>query len=264
MLVGKQAKEYYPSTSYYSYNIGHGGFFAKLRTYMILHDKQRTVLNSLLRLFISVPAIPVWKEHGKILDIGCGNGATLSLLKKIGWGVYGVDIDRHAIALARRTGLSNVKLGTYKSLKEHPDEYFDVIRLYEVIEHLDRPDDCIELAFTKLKKGGELIIGTSNFDSLVRRVFGTYWYNLDVPRHTYQFTPTTLKNIIMNVGFTSQSVRFSSAAGWVGSIQYILEELSSTKLNLINQPLLVILCYPWEWLLDRLHLGDIFVVTARK
>ena len=265
MLTGKRAKEYYPSTTYYSYSdAGQKGFFSGLRTYMVLRARKPTVISSLLGLFISVPAIPDWRKHGKLLDIGCGSGTTISLLKKIGWEVYGLDIDKHAIAAAQKNGLSNVTLGGYHGLTKYPDGFFDVIRLYEVIEHLDRPDDCIQAAYKKLKKGGELIIGTSNFDSLVRRIFGTYWYNLDTPRHTYQFTPKTLKKIISSAGFTISSVQFSSAAGWVGSIQYVLEEFLSKKLDLINKPLIVLLFYPWEWILDRLHTGDIFVIRARK
>jgi 2-polyprenyl-3-methyl-5-hydroxy-6-metoxy-1,4-benzoquinol methylase len=264
MLAGNEAKEYYPSTSYYSYNTGHAGFFTKLRTYMVLHSKNHSVVSSLLGVFISVPAIPTWKEKGKILDIGCGNGRTLSLLKTIGWDVYGIDIDKHAISSAHKAGLSNVKLGTYKSLRSYPNGYFDVIRLYEVIEHLEKPHECIKLAYAKLKQGGELIIGTSNFDSVVRRLFGTYWYNLDLPRHTFQFTPATLKQIIKKTGFTIKSVQFSSAAGWIGSIQYIFEELFSKKIDLINNTLLVLLFYPLEWVLDRLKMGDIFTIYARK
>lgn len=241
-------KKYYPSKNYYSYTRKpNKSFFGLLRSFLIRHE-----------LFSFVPAMPRALSRGKIFDIGCGSGDTLVLLKEVGWDVYGSDIDRNAIAAARRRGLRNVTFGTYKNLQKYSDNFFDVIRLYHVIEHLDDPGLCLKLAKDKLHKGGEIIIGTPNADSLVARLFGSRWYNLDAPRHLYVFTPRTLSLLAGKNTYKDIRITFSSAGGWVGSLQYLFH------MDLINKQWLVMLFYPLEWILDRLGRGDVFVLRAQK
>lgn len=246
-------KKYYPTKNYYSYAAkSRKSFLGWLRSFLILH-----------RLFGFVPAMPGQKT-GRILDIGCGSGDTLLLLKSVGWDIYGLDIDPGAIRIARKRGLKNISLGTYESVAKYPDNFFDAIRLYHVIEHLDDPNNCLRLAYKKLKPGGELIIGTPNVHSLVARIFKQYWYNLDCPRHLYLFTPKTLGALASKNKLDGHETTFASAGGWVGSIQYVLEQLTRKDIDLINRQWLVIACYPLEWVLDRLRLGDVFVLTASK
>lgn len=252
----EELNKYYPSQTYYSYNAAaKQSFFGVLRRYLITHPLPGGLLQ--------VPAMP-GKKAGKILDIGCGSGDTLSILKDIGWDVYGMDIDKHAIAAAKKRGLGNVALGTYKDIARYPDNYFDAIRMYHVIEHLDDPGLCVRLARRKLRKGGELIIGTPNIDSLVAKLFRSRWYNLDAPRHLFLFTPKTLCRIIKKNGYSNISVSFMSAGGWVGSIQYALSDVLSNHIDLINRPWLIMLAYPLERFLDAIGVGDVVVVRARR
>lgn len=251
-----ELKKYYPSRTYYSYRRSTKlSFFGWLRSYLILHK--------LSLPFLKVPAIPKGVP-GKILDIGCGSGDTLVLLRSVGWDVYGLDIDERAIDAARTRNLTHVRLGTYTSMSVYPDRFFDVIRLYHVIEHVDNPSACIALAYKKLKPGGELIVGTPNMRSLVASIFKQYWYNLDAPRHLYLFSPRLLSTLVKQNRFKSPRVEFSSAGGWIGSMQYVIREVFHNNLNLIDRVWLVMLFYPWEWVLDRFGIGDVFVLTAAK
>ena len=252
----KELQKYYPSAKYYSYSSEtKQTFFGWLRSYLITHRWSLP--------FLSVPAIPKART-GKILDIGCGSGETLALLQSIGWECYGLDIDRNAIAAARARGVKNATFGSFETMKKYPDNYFDVIRLYHVIEHLDDPVTCLKLAYKKLKRGGELIIGTPSSDSLAAIVFRQYWINLDAPRHLYIFSPKTLSTLALKNRFRNSSIEYSSAAGWVGSMQYVIGEHSIRPIDLVNRVWLVVLFYPFEWTLDRLQCGDVFVMTAIK
>lgn len=259
-----ELKKYYPNKIYYAYQKrGKKDFFGTLRDYLIARYYQPTFLSKIISIFIhNVPAIPSYCKNGKIIDLGCGNGGTLLLLKKLGWIVYGLDIDKKAIAIANKQGLNNVKLGSYKDLTEYPDNYFEAIRLYHVIEHLDNPTLCLRLIHRKLKKGGELIIGTPNVASFTSRLFGRYWLNLDTPRHLFLFTPKTLKKMMEKEDFMMKQIEFCSAGGIVGSLQYFLSDAFGKRINLLNIFWLVVLIYPLEWLLDKLKRGDIFVIRA--
>jgi 2-polyprenyl-3-methyl-5-hydroxy-6-metoxy-1,4-benzoquinol methylase len=261
-----ELKKHYPSRKYYAYNkTNKKGLLAKLREYPVRHYYSPSVLSFIITTFIkNVPAIPSYKKNGKILDLGCGTGETLLLLKKIGWKTYGMDIDRNALSVAKKSGLNNLSLGGYRDLKKYPDNYFDAIRLYHVIEHIDNPSLAISLIKRKLKKNGEVIMGTPDINSIVAKLFKSYWYNLDSPRHLYLFSTFTLKKMIEKEGLRIEKIRFESGWGIAGSLQYFINDKFNKKLNLINNFFVFLAFYPLEWLLDKLQLGDIFITKAKK
>ncbi len=261
-----QLKKYYPSKKYYAYNKDHTkGFFEILREYLVKHYYSHNFLSLLIATFIkNVPAIPSYVKNGKILDLGCGTGDTLVLLEKLGWDAYGMDMDEHAISTGKKRGLKNLKLGTYKNLAAYPDNYFDAVRLYHVIEHLDNPALCLNLIRKKLKKNGELILGTPNMQSFTSIIFKSCWYNLDSPRHLFLFSPRTLRKLAEKEGYLVKNIEFCSAGGLAGSLQYYIEDVFGKKINLINNFPAVLLLYPIEWFLDKLSLGDVFSLKVTK
>lgn len=256
--VPKNLKRFYPSQSYYSYvKKGKTDFFGTLRVLLIRASYKTDFFSHLLLKIIHVPAMPK-PVAGTILDIGCGIGETLTILESIGWVGYGLDIDAEAIRVAKKRGLRHVSIGTADDIQKYPDNFFDAVRLYHVIEHLEDPIHVLRLIQRKLKPGGELIIGTPNMNSAIAKIAGTYWYNLDAPRHLYLFNPDNLVKLVKKNRFRNISVQYSSAGGWVGSLQYVFHT------NLINRQWLVFMFNPFERLLDMVRLGDIFVLTATK
>lgn len=258
-------KKYYPSKKYYAYSTNRKrGLFELLREYLIAHYYSSNFISLAISTFIQkVPAIPSYAKNGKVLDIGCGAGDTLVLLKKVGWGTYGLDMDTWALANAKKRGLKNLRLGTYKALTQYQDHYFDAIRLYHVIEHIEDPRSCLSLIRKKLKKNGELVIGTPNVGSIVSKLFGSYWYNLDAPRHVVLFSPKTLGILLEKEGFSVEKTEYCGAGGIIGSIQYFLEAKTGKKIDLIHSLFFVFLFYPFDWLLNKLGTGDVFVLRAR-
>ena len=184
----------------------------------------------------------------------------LGSLKKLGWETHGLDIDSKAVEIANKKGL-NAKCGTFRALSTYPDNYFDAIRLYHVIEHLDNPSLCLSLIRKKLKKEGELLIGTPNISSPSAHIFGSYWYNLDSPRHLFLFSPQTLGKLLNKYNFVIQKIEFCSAGGIPGSLQYVARMVFNRKIDLIKIPI-VLLFYPLEWLFNKLGAGDVFVMRA--
>ena len=259
----KLLKKHYPSLNYYSYyRSKKRGSFEILREYLFEHYYSPNVFSLLISTFIqNVPAIPSYVKNGKVLDVGCGDGDTLSQLKKLGWETHGLDIDVRAIEIARKRGI-NAKLGTFREISKYPDNYFDAIRLYHVIEHIDDPSLCLSLIRKKLKREGELLIGTPNIKSIVAFLFKSYWYNLDTPRHLFLFSPQTLGKLLNKNNFVIKKTEFCSAGGIAGSLQYIIGDLLKRKINFILNVKFVLVFYPLEWFLNKLGKGDVFVVRA--
>ncbi len=266
----KILKKHYPKQQYYSYKKeikGLSGLISKFRTYLIKHYYEPNFLSTAFSLVVKgVPAIPKRPKlkTAKILDVGCGSGATLQLLKDLGWDVYGLEIDKNAVKAAKERGLSNVRLGGYEEISNFPNNYFDSIRLYHVIEHIPDPIKCLKLIHKKLKPGGEILLGTPNNDSVVSHLFGPYWYNLDMPRHLFIFSPYTLSKIARAQDFRHLSLQFSSSDGLGRSIIYTLNEMFGKKMDTNKFTLLFFILYPIEWTLDKLKTGDIIILRAVK
>ena len=265
-LSAKDSQKYYPSQTYYAYSgSGRSGLLQILREYLIAHYYTPTFLSKIISSLIhAVPAIPKEKKYGKVLDVGCGTGDTLLSLKSLGWDVYGMEMDRKAVAVCKKRGLTHIRLGTYEHIQTYENDTFDAIRLYHVIEHLPDPKSCLKLLYKKLKKGGEVIIGTPNIGSAAASLFGTYWYNLDSPRHLMLFTPRTLGIMAKDCGFRITITEYCSAGGIAGSLQYYLEEKLKRKINFINALWCIVLLYPIEWILDIVGRGDVFVMRLTK
>ena len=258
-------EEYYPSGSYYVYNQKRPDFFMRLRRFLIgLYYKPTLMGKILLTLINTVPAIPKYKAKGTILDIGCGTGETLGILAEFGWSAYGIDIDANAVTFAGKRNGVNAVVGSWKKLNSFPDNFFDCIRLYHVIEHLDDPVAFLSLARRKMKKDGELIIGTPNGRSGLRLLFRSYWYNLDAPRHRNIFSVTSLTELLTKKGFEVTDSRFCSGGGTTGSIQYLFSSFIGRTVRFVSTPIAFLLGYPLDRLFDTIGLGDVFVVTSRK
>ncbi|MAG59713.1 hypothetical protein CMO96_02910 [Candidatus Woesebacteria bacterium] len=263
-------KKHYPHQQYYSYKTrakGLSGLIGQFRSYLIKHYYKPTILSRMFSILVKgVPAIPKKPSGnpGKILDVGCGSGSTLVLLKELGWDVYGIEIDKNAVKIAQERGLLNVKLGEYEKIADFPNNYFDSIRLYHVIEHIPDPRNCLQLIHKKLKPGGEVLLGTPNTDSTVSKLFGRFWYHLDIPRHLFVFSPKTLSRIVKSEGFSHLSITFCSSDGLGRSIVYLMNAILKKNMNTNKFTLLFFFLYPFEWVLDKLRTGDIIILRGIK
>lgn len=260
----RELEKHYPQTGYFAYKKeGKLGFEGKIREYIIKNYYNKNVISALLRFVVPNSfAIPKFKKNGRILDLGCGTGDILYLLKNIGWDVYGIEIYKNAVDVAHERGLKNVILGTYEALNRFPDNFFDAIRLYHVIEHLNNPPNCLELIYKKLKSEGQLILATPNIDSPLIKLFKNKWSGIDAPRHLFLFNPKLLSELGKRKKFKIERVEYSSAMGISGSILYTVNEIFNSKISVIGK--LWILFYPLEWILDKLKLGDGFILRLRK
>lgn len=148
-----------------------------------------------------VKKIKKLKTTGKIFDIGCGAGGFLLDMQKEGWDVYGCDIFPDICEKAKNVaGLKNIYNGDVLSLNL-PENYFDVITLWHVLEHLAKPQDTLRKVNKLLKDDGILIIESPNFSSIQSKFFKSRWFPLELPRHIYHFSPKTVGKLLETVNF---------------------------------------------------------------
>ena len=142
---------------------------------------------------------PRWRKGGRALDVGCGSGQFLALLKKQGWETAGVDVSAAAAAAAERAYGISVRVGEIMACRPE-DGRFDFINMSHVIEHMYDPLGALRSAKELLSGDGEIYVETPNAASRNARVMGPYWYPWDAPRHLYLFDPITFRLLASNAG----------------------------------------------------------------
>lgn len=132
---------------------------------------------------------------GTMLDIGCGDGHFISFMRRQHWDAWGVEISTSACSYAvEKLGLPPDRVICGDILKAPlPAGRFDLITMYDVLEHLPDPGAVIGACEKLLKPGGYIFIQVPNIDSLGRRLLGPYWIHLDAPRHISHYGVKTLR-----------------------------------------------------------------------
>jgi SAM-dependent methyltransferase len=135
-----------------------------------------------------------YKSGGALLDLGCSSGSFLETMKGNKWTLSGIEISPEVAKIAEARSGAQVFVGDILAAP-FPPASFDVITCFHVYEHLYDPVKVMQKVKEWLKPGGIFYFLVPNVDSGAARVFGTYWYGLELPRHLSHFSPTSLRSI---------------------------------------------------------------------
>ncbi|HUT35646.1 MAG TPA: class I SAM-dependent methyltransferase [Planctomycetota bacterium] len=143
---------------------------------------------------------------GRILDVGCSKGYFLEAARANGWEAVGVELNRRAVEDARARGL-DVRHGDLCDLALD-EESFDVVTLFDVLEHTAAPRALLAACRAVLRLGGLLVVTTPDIGGLVPRVtYGLFactlgaWEHPTPPGHLVQFSRRTLRRALGAEGF---------------------------------------------------------------
>ena len=145
-------------------------------------------------------------QRGSVLEIGAARGEFLKTLQSRGWDVHGLEISQDAVNMAKQIYNLDLVCGTIESYTA--EKQFDVICMYQTLEHVPYPSETIAKCYSMLKKGGVLIVEVPNlncFESKFSRKRKILSY--DLPRHLNHFTPQLLKKKFEEIGFEKTSVK---------------------------------------------------------
>jgi SAM-dependent methyltransferase len=138
--------------------------------------------------------------RGPVLDIGCGGGLFLGLLRERGYRVAGLDVSHGAARAAWKVNRVPSLVGSVPEgpLRRHS---FAAVTMFHVLEHLYHPEEYLLAAADLLLPDGRLIVQVPNAACWQFVLMGENWNGIDVPRHLIDFTAKQLDNLLDYCGF---------------------------------------------------------------
>lgn len=193
-----------------------------------------------------------------LLDVGAYIGVFVEVARKAGWDAIGVEPSEWATQEAQKQGLP-----VYQGTQDAPDiqgKLFDVVTMWDVIEHVDDPNGEIAKAYTLLKPDGWLVLHTMDVDSLTAKVMGSRWpWFMDM--HLYYFSQRTMADMLRRNGF---DVVWSGAQGRYLRMGYLASRVEGWQASLGKLAHGVVDGLNLRATAVPVNFGDLFTVYAQK
>jgi 2-polyprenyl-3-methyl-5-hydroxy-6-metoxy-1,4-benzoquinol methylase len=155
---------------------------------------------------------------GRLLEVGSGYGFFLEMASHAGWNAQGVEISNYACEVAKSRGCI-VYNGDIKHA-HFPMESFDVIVMWDVIEHFTSPAEIIQYCLSLLRPNGALVLKTPNALALspspfspIRTIYRHFVYPANTAEHAFHFTPESLSAMICKRCIEHKNININTERG---------------------------------------------------
>jgi len=175
--------------------------------------------------------IEKYSKKGKILDVGCGRGLFMDIMRQGGWEVEGSELNKETASYAEKVYNLKVYPGEITD-QALPHENFDAINVCGVLEHIKKPDEVLSECYKLLKNDGLLVVLVPDIRSFEFKLGKKKWFHLDLPFHLFHFSEKGLVRLLQKKGFKIKRIkRFHLEYSPFGWLQTLLN-LSKIKFNL--------------------------------
>lgn len=223
-----------------------------------------------------------FKRNGQLLDVGCGYGFFMDLARKNGWKVLGVEISLFASEFARRNFGLDIFTGELAeaNLREN---YFDLISLQHILEHLPDPLKDLSTIRSKLRDDGLLVVIVPNSLSLIARCVKIDWLCLAEKTHLFHYSKSTLKKLLKKSGFYTVIIKTfewdTQRVLWALKLLILRQEKSRQATVIVEEEvassflgkkngflknIIIKIASPFSWLIAKLGLGAEIIAVAKK
>jgi 2-polyprenyl-3-methyl-5-hydroxy-6-metoxy-1,4-benzoquinol methylase len=157
--------------------------------------------------------------NARVLDVGCAAGYFLRVVQPLGHDVHGVELSpaiaKEAIAAL---GSDRIHVGTLDdaaAAMDYRPQSFDLVTLWDVIEHIPDPQAVLRKIRELVKPGGRLLLETQNVASRWAALLGRRWHHYKHHEHLYHFTPATIRRLLDDCGFRVLEIGAAYAGKYV-------------------------------------------------
>ena len=218
------------------------------------------------------------QARGPLLDVGCGGGLFLGMMRERGFRVLGLDFSREAASIAWRRQQAPAVCAMLENAPIRP-EALAGLTMFHVLEHLYDPRAYLSAAHRMLARDGRLVIQVPNAACWQFRLLGPSWNGMDVPRHLVDFRSRDIERLIESCGFEVLRRKFfslrdnpaglaSSVAPWLDPMARRVRRISeSPKVRLAKDLAylaLVMASVPFTLAEAAFGAGSTVMIEARK
>jgi SAM-dependent methyltransferase len=186
-----------------------------------LAEEQNHRSNAAARLSL----IQDYQQAGRLLDVGCAAGYFLDEARRNGWRVEGVELSPQMAEHASGVLGLDVHTGFFDEVDLEPGA-FDLVTMWDYIEHSIDPRADLESAAELLRPGGVLAVATGDVASMAARVSGRRWHLLTPRHHNFFFTRSSLEGAFRRAGFEVLATKHASSLYSVGYLVHKLRTLT--------------------------------------
>jgi SAM-dependent methyltransferase len=200
------------------------------------------------------------KPGKRLLDVGSAMGGFMRVASEAGFSVEGVEVSQFGAEYTRK----QLGLPVHAcSLRDAalPSGSFDVVTMWDVIEHLSDPLDNLAEVSRVLRPGGLCFITTGDVSSRYARMLGKRWHLLTPPQHLFYFTPLALERAL---AVSKMKVLGTSWVGKHASLDFALFKAGETLGPAVYPIRLLVQKLGLAGLRLYINLGDIMTVVACK
>ena len=177
--------------------------------------KRATYLRQLRRLGLPQSA----GGPKRLLDCGAATGFLAELAKELGWDAFAIEISEFgAKSCEKLLGPGRVYRGQVQDalFGANPEAHFEIITMFDFIEHVREPRDVFRWAKQRLHPGGVLLMTTPQAGGFSWRLMGRHWFHYTAREHLWFFSPDSMRILLERSGFTNVEIRPLSKAVTVG------------------------------------------------
>ncbi|MBI5118002.1 class I SAM-dependent methyltransferase [Candidatus Poribacteria bacterium] len=151
-----------------------------------------------------------------VLDVGCATGDFVLMAKET-YSVWGTDISEDALQIARDRNPEIAERFVCMSGRNSgvPNQHFDAITMWDVVEHLDDPVALLTQMAGKLKRGGMLFLSSPNIGTFIGRVMGKRWAFMTPPEHIGYFSRETMRKLLGVCGL--RDLKWKTKGKWISA-----------------------------------------------
>lgn len=139
------------------------------------------------------------EKKGRLLDVGTAGGSFLAVAKKKGWQVEGIEPNKWLCKWCKKHYAINIRCGTLETIS-FKKQSFDLVTLWDVLEHIPYPANSLINLNRLLKKNGYIVVNYPDIDSSIAKLMGRRWIFL-LTVHLWYFTPKTITKLLEKCGF---------------------------------------------------------------